>query len=209
MSLKSGLIIKAGTSGTGQTAHWEMTVGGIDGRFWVHEKKIIPMGCVRGVRQLWRCQTTLKMVSKDTLKGILQVYYTTVTPFAVQSIYTLIRVSVASFWVSDTHNHSSVRHPKESNTTKGVKNIPKKGYDNLPTPFQVLSFIAAEHLWCPTLLKVSHWHLQKRGHQKQQQRTDTNKWCNHAIYHAFRESAKCESGVVFCKQIDIWSQKKT
>ena len=68
MSLKSGLIIKAGTSGTGQTAHWEMTVGGIDGRFWVHEKKIIPMGCVRGVRQLWRCQTTLKMVSKIPLK---------------------------------------------------------------------------------------------------------------------------------------------
>ena len=64
-------------------------------------------------------------------------------------------------------NHSGVRHPNESNTPKGVKNIPKKGYDTLTTPFQVLSFIAAERLGCPTLLKVSHWHLQRSWHQKQ------------------------------------------
>ena len=41
------------------------------------------MGCFRGVRHHQRCQTTLKMVSKDTFKGILQVYYTTMTPFVV------------------------------------------------------------------------------------------------------------------------------
>ena len=51
-------------------------------------------------------------------------------------IHTLIRVCIAPFWVSDTQNHSDVKHPKESNTPKGVKNIPKKGYNTLTSPFK-------------------------------------------------------------------------